>query len=168
MKRKALTCENTTEWREWRDSMFTLCPGAGSVHTGNVPLAPLDDYQPDPRRRPVTRRRPTNATNACPDCTARLDRTDALRHDTSCPVGLDTDATSAADRAWFAAHPFVAEYRRELTYSERATLPIAFGMPTPAVLGGRVHVTRLPEGMRMRRYNVTHFVIDVDPQRGAA
>lgn len=101
----------------------------------------------------MTRRtRAASAPAICPDCTARLRPGRTLRHDATCPVGADTDATAAADQAWFDAHPFATAYRRELTYSERALVTTT----------GRVTVTRIRDGLRVRRYEGARAVLDVD------
>lgn len=89
----------------------------------------------------------------CPDCGARLAGQN-LTHERTCPLGLAIDERSAADRAWFAAHPFATEYRRALHWSERAEL-VLWGL-FPDVDGetvGRVLVRQLAPGVRTRTYS---------------
>lgn len=103
----------------------------------------------------------------CPDCT-RTRRPDlTLEHDPGCPVGADLDATSARDRAWFAAHPWATEYRRPLTYSERVTLAEAQGLPLGARIVGRVTVRNVAPGIRVRAFSGLE-TLTLDPAGGAA
>ena len=96
---------------------------------------------------------------ACPDCSARRRPGRTLRHDPSCPAGLDTDTTTAADAAWFDAHPFATTYRRPLTYSERALVTTT----------GRVTVVRLRDGIRVRCFDTDGaHVLDLDPAKELA
>lgn len=54
----------------------------------------------------------------CPDC----GKTGAnlLVHEQTCPFGRAVDERIAADRRWFAAHPFAAGYRRAPDWTETA------------------------------------------------
>lgn len=92
------------------------------------------------------------ADHRCPDCGARV--TDkALEHEDSCPAALAEDAVSAADRAWFAAHPSAATYRRPITDAEAVALVIAVGLdPLLVTARGRVVVHQVAPGVRTRTY----------------
>jgi len=108
------------------------------------------------------------ARPACPDCTATTRPDHVLEHDPGCPVAVDLDATSAADRAWFEAHPWAPEYRRPLTYSERVTLAAAHGLPIGAKVTGRVTVRFAAPGIRVRSFACGLATFSQDPAGGAA
>jgi hypothetical protein len=40
----------------------------------------------------------------CPDCAAASGEQNRLQHESTCPLGLADDKTSAADAAWFERH----------------------------------------------------------------
>ena len=87
--------------------------------------------------------------HACSDCAAVVDGTD-LRHDGSCPLGRDIDATMAADRDWFESHPGATERRRPLTWAERETLKAPSPVPEGATWRGNVVVYQVRPGIRLR------------------
>lgn len=90
---------------------------------------------------------------SCPDCTATLERhTLTVEHDEGCPVGAEGERVSAADRDFFAAHPWAEEYRRPLAWSEGVALVAAHGLPLGTRLAGRVTVRRVAPGVRVRLF----------------
>ncbi len=111
--------------------------------------------------------RPVEARNAfglpaCSDCGAVADGIN-LRHDDSCPIARDIDATMAEDRDWFESHPGATERRRPLTWAEREVLKAASPVPEGTPLRGNVVVRQIVPGVRTR-----HFEVYATPRGGVA
>lgn len=95
-------------------------------------------------------------TSPCVDCGVGFEGKErTLVHELTCPLGLAVDEVSAADRDWFAAHPHARERWRPLHWSERDTIrrstPVE--LPTGVEMVGRVRVTQLAPGIRVRNYD---------------
>ena len=108
----------------------------------------MSDYL-DPKLVPLDVR----AGLVCPDCTAVVG-VDQLEHADTCPIRRGIDATCAADRAWFAAHPDATHGVRDLTAAEVADLRalgvIAQGQHPD---GWWVVVHAVEDGLRVREYH---------------
>ena len=109
------------------------------------------------RRRPPTQSATTapsvsHTNRSCPDCgVTAVDR--RLVHDTTCPLGLGIDRVCSDDRRWFETHPAADFYWREVDPWEVADLRAAGAIPDiPGRPVGRVRVTRLAEGVRVRSF----------------
>jgi hypothetical protein len=103
-------------------------------------------------------------TAACPDCTAtEVDH--HLQHDQTCPLGLDIDAICDADRRFFEDHPGTDVFYRPIMLSEvdglRQAGIIPPGIPGKAV--GRVRVTSVSPGIRVRSFENVLYLLDKDP-----
>jgi len=96
----------------------------------------------------------------CSDCGAVPDGSN-LRHDDSCPIARDIDATMAQDRDWFESHPGATERRRPLTWAEREVLKAASPVPEGTTLHGNVVVRQVVPGIRTR-----HFEVHAGPRGG--
>ena len=95
----------------------------------------------------------------CPDCSARTDAT-GIVHGETCPIALAAEQTAAADRDWFDAHPDAPHYFREVAWDEVVTLRLAGQIPdVPGKVVGRVQVTRVGPGVRLRRYDELVLIV---------
>lgn len=121
-------------------------PGGRSQQTGHGRrrLA-LTSGDPGARDTPVVE---------CPDCSATWLGT-RLAHDAGCPLNAAANAVSDADAAWFDAHPGKETYRRALTFAEILDLRLSGVIPDqPGRVTGRVTVTRIGPGLRMRETEI--------------
>lgn len=87
----------------------------------------------------------------CPDCGSRvLDQ--VMEHEPTCPIQQVADASSAADREWFVAHPAATEYWRPLDAGDIDDLRRLNPDWTEGKIVGRVRVWQLEPGLRARDY----------------
>lgn len=85
----------------------------------------------------------------CPACPATTRSDELLIHEKTCPFGRDVDERVAADRAWFAAYPFAAEYRRAPDWTETAEFRL-LGLPSGREVIGRTVVRAPAPGLVLR------------------
>ena len=98
---------------------------------------------------------PAVVPTTCPDC-GRV-----ASHDATCPIAVDIDRTSAADRGFSEDHPGATVYHRAVTPSEVHTLRSAGLIPdVPGQVRGRVRVTNVGPGMRTRNYGDVWYLLD--------
>lgn len=101
----------------------------------------------------------------CPDCTA-TEVDNHLQHDPTCPLGLDLDRTSDADRRFFADHPGARNYWREIRPSEVADLRRTGVIPNaPGKVAGRVRVTNIADGVRVRGFENVLYLPDLEASK---
>lgn len=104
-------------------------------------------------------------TATCPDCTA-TEVDNYLQHDQTCPLGLDLDRTSDADRRFFEDHPGARNYWREIRPSEVAGLRQAGVIPNvPGKAVGRVRVTNIADGIRVRGFEKILYQLDLEASK---
>jgi hypothetical protein len=98
----------------------------------------------------------------CPDCTG-TEVEQHLKHDQTCPLGLDIDAITDADRRFFEEHPGTTKFYRPVMASEITEQRMFGQLPdVPGQAVGKVLVTSIGPGVRARCFDDVVYVIDTD------
>ncbi|MFJ4044144.1 hypothetical protein ACIPV2_00175 [Microbacterium sp. NPDC089987] len=106
----------------------------------------------------------------CLDCEPHIDGL-RITHAALCPVAMCIDDVTAADRAWFEAHPFADFYHRSVTWGEGANLivlnpdMVKLSESHHLAVQGRVRVERIRDDARIRKFDEVWFL--VVPRPGA-
>jgi hypothetical protein len=89
----------------------------------------------------------------CPDCPGALNAERHLKHAATCPLATAVDERTAADAAWFRAHPGEPELLRPAVPAEVQEWQL-FGVlppgPVPAHMTVLMQVSQVKPGLRLR------------------
>ena len=89
----------------------------------------------------------TETLDRCPDCSAAVNlATRSLAHDPTCPLGLEIERVTTADRTWFDTHPGQLRRSRSASWAELAEFRLLSGGRTVPGARLQVEVRRLPGG----------------------